>query len=74
MGTLTQLQQLHVEHLEHDGLGLGAIQQLVGQGNLFDSLLVVENYPDNQFTAKNLVMLRFQNSQIVVIAITRLLC
>ncbi len=31
---LPHLQQLHVEHLEHDGLGLHGIQQLIAQGNL----------------------------------------
>ncbi|WAH61856.1 condensation domain-containing protein (plasmid) [Pseudomonas silvicola] len=31
-----------------DCLGLAEIQQLAGAGTLFDTLLVVENYPDNQ--------------------------
>ncbi|MFX7296652.1 hypothetical protein ABTI66_08555, partial [Acinetobacter baumannii] len=51
---LPHLQQLHVEHLEHDGLGLHGIQQLIAQGNLFDSLLVVENYPDSQYLQQKL--------------------
>ncbi len=32
--------------LEHDGLGLGEIQRLAGHSTLFDTLLVVENFPD----------------------------
>lgn len=51
---LEQLQHLHIRHIENDGLGLGQIQQQVGQGNLFDSLLVVENYPDNQYLHQKL--------------------
>ena len=33
--------------MEHDGLGLGEIQRLAGVSTLFDTLLVVENYPDD---------------------------
>jgi len=43
---LKKLQQQQIELLEHDGLGLADIQRLVGESNLFDTLLVVENYPD----------------------------
>ncbi|WP_231759258.1 non-ribosomal peptide synthetase [Microbulbifer elongatus] len=39
------IQQRHSEVLENDGLGLVEIQQLAGSGQLFDTLLVVENYP-----------------------------
>lgn len=46
---LDALQQLHMRHLEHDGLGLNAIQEICAQGPLFDTLLVVENYPDHQY-------------------------
>jgi len=51
---LQNLQQLHIRHLEHDGLGLNEIQQQQGQGRLFDSLLVVENYPDHQYLQQQL--------------------
>ncbi|PWD61977.1 amino acid adenylation domain-containing protein [Pectobacterium parmentieri] len=47
---LTQLIQLQAQQIlliEHDDLGLGEIQQLAGIGTLFDTLLVVENYPDS---------------------------
>ena len=44
---LTELQHRQIELLEHDDLGLGEIQHLAGAGTLFDTLLVVENYPDN---------------------------
>jgi len=40
------VQQDQVQRLEYDGLGLADIQQLAGHSNLFDTLLVVENYPD----------------------------
>lgn len=46
---LASLQQQHVRHLEHDALGLSEIQALTGQNSLFDSLLVVENYPDHRY-------------------------
>ncbi|WHP06166.1 amino acid adenylation domain-containing protein [Acinetobacter corruptisaponis] len=51
---LQHLQQLHIRHLEHDGLGLNEIQQQLGLGSLFDSLLVVENYPDHQYLQQTL--------------------
>ncbi|NAX44993.1 MULTISPECIES: vanchrobactin non-ribosomal peptide synthetase VabF [unclassified Vibrio] len=40
-------QAIQIQLLEHDELGLGEIQQLVGGKTLFDTLLVVENYPDH---------------------------
>jgi len=39
-----QAQQIHL--MEHDAIGLGDIQRLAGGETLFDTLLVVENYPD----------------------------
>lgn len=50
---LPALQQRHVEVLAHDGLGLAEIQQMAG-GPLFDTLLVVENYPDNAYLSQAL--------------------
>ncbi|RLM24495.1 non-ribosomal peptide synthetase [Brenneria alni] len=43
---LVALQSRQIQLIEHDCLGLGEIQQLAGTGTLFDTLLVVENYPD----------------------------
>ncbi|SHG09611.1 non-ribosomal peptide synthetase [Vibrio gazogenes] len=40
-------QATQIQLLEHDELGLGEIQQLAGGDTLFDTLLVVENYPDH---------------------------
>ncbi|MFT4047564.1 MAG: amino acid adenylation domain-containing protein [Solimonas sp.] len=51
---LPALQQRHAQLLEHDGLGLAEIQQLAGHAPLFDSLLVVENYPDSDYLAREL--------------------
>ena len=48
------LQAQHAALMEHDGLGLGEIQSLAGGGNLFDTLLVVENYPDNSYLGYDL--------------------
>ena len=42
---LRQLQQQQVELFEHEHIGLGDIQTLAGGQSLFDTLLVVENYP-----------------------------
>jgi amino acid adenylation domain-containing protein/non-ribosomal peptide synthase protein (TIGR01720 family) len=39
-----QAQQIHL--MEYDAIGLGDIQRLAGGETLFDTLLVVENYPD----------------------------
>lgn len=43
---LAELQAQQIRLLEHDGLGLGEIQRLAGAATLFDTLLVVENYPE----------------------------
>ena len=40
-------QNQQIQLIEQDCLGLAEIQQLAGAGTLFDTLLVVENYPDN---------------------------
>ncbi|WP_145530243.1 non-ribosomal peptide synthetase [Yersinia alsatica] len=47
LAQLVALQQQQIQLLEHDGLGLGEIQRLAGTNTLFDTLLVVENYPEN---------------------------
>jgi len=44
---LVNVQQRQIRLLEHDGVGLGEIQRLCGVANLFDTLLVVENYPED---------------------------
>ncbi|WP_321160338.1 amino acid adenylation domain-containing protein [Marinomonas rhodophyticola] len=46
---LPVMQERHIELLEHDTLGLADIQQITGNQTLFDTLLVVENYPDNEY-------------------------
>ncbi|MBJ7312290.1 amino acid adenylation domain-containing protein, partial [Rugamonas sp. CCM 8940] len=51
---LPAMQQRHIELLEHDGLGLAEIQRLAGAATLFDTLLVVENYPDNAYLEQQL--------------------
>ncbi|MDC9604089.1 amino acid adenylation domain-containing protein [Xenorhabdus griffiniae] len=43
---LKQLQVQQIQLIEHDNIGLGEIQRIAGTGTLFDTLLVVENYPD----------------------------
>ncbi|UXI03293.1 non-ribosomal peptide synthetase [Photobacterium sp. TY1-4] len=40
-------QEVQIQLIERDELGLGEIQQLAGGETLFDTLLVVENYPDH---------------------------
>lgn len=40
------LQDQQIKLMAHDELGLADIQQIAGDGTLFDTLLVVENYPD----------------------------
>lgn len=45
---LEALQAGHAERMAHDGVGLAEIQQMAG-GALFDTLLVVENYPDHDY-------------------------
>ena len=44
---LTQLQDAQAGLIEHQHLGLAAIQREAGLGELFDSLIVFENYPDD---------------------------
>ncbi|WP_446047881.1 condensation domain-containing protein, partial [Streptomyces olivaceus] len=44
-GMLTRLQWEQTRLLDHHHLGLTAIQQLTGHGELFDTALVYENYP-----------------------------
>ncbi|KAF0812621.1 Linear gramicidin synthase subunit B [Andreprevotia sp. IGB-42] len=44
---LNALQEQQIGLLEHDALGLAEIQRLAGTGTLFDTLLVVENYPED---------------------------
>ena len=44
---LANVQQRQIRLLEHDGVGLGEIQRLCGVSNLFDTLLVVENFPED---------------------------
>ncbi|WP_426164364.1 amino acid adenylation domain-containing protein [Pseudoduganella sp. R-34] len=51
---LPALQRRHIALMEHDGLGLAAIQRAAGAAALFDTLLVVENYPDNGYLAQEL--------------------
>ncbi|GAB1640211.1 amino acid adenylation domain-containing protein [Krasilnikovia sp. MM14-A1259] len=43
---LTRLQDEQSALLDHQYLGLADIQRLAGAGELFDTLLIVENYPD----------------------------
>ena len=47
LAQLADHQAQQIQLIEQDCLGLAEIQQLAGQGTLFDTLLVVENYPDN---------------------------
>jgi len=52
-----QLDTIAIEHMElidHDGLGLSEIQQLASSASLFDTLLVVENYPDSDYLGYDL--------------------
>ncbi|MGD9540910.1 amino acid adenylation domain-containing protein [Methylocystis sp.] len=44
---LANVQQRQIRLLEHDGIGLGDIQRQCGVSTLFDTLLVVENYPED---------------------------
>jgi L-arginine---[L-arginyl-carrier protein] ligase len=43
---LRALQEKQIQLMEYDAIGLGDIQRLAGGETLFDTLLVVENYPD----------------------------
>lgn len=45
LSQLIKLQKQQISLMSHDCLGLGEIQRLVNIDNLFDTLLVVENYP-----------------------------
>ncbi|WP_076417709.1 non-ribosomal peptide synthetase [Colwellia sp. UCD-KL20] len=45
LSQLINLQNQQINLISHDCLGLGEIQRLVNADNLFDTLLVVENYP-----------------------------
>ena len=46
---LPAIQERHIALMEHDGLGLSDLQALAGGAALFDTLLVVENYPDSDY-------------------------
>lgn len=50
---LADLQARQIRLLEHDGLGLAEIQRLAGATTLFDTLLVVENYPDQDMQSRD---------------------
>ncbi|MCD4504134.1 amino acid adenylation domain-containing protein [Chromobacterium piscinae] len=50
---LADLQARQIRLLEHDGLGLAEIQRLAGAATLFDTLLVVENYPDQDMQSRD---------------------
>uniref|UniRef100_UPI00118085F7 non-ribosomal peptide synthetase n=1 Tax=Streptomyces sp. rh34 TaxID=2034272 RepID=UPI00118085F7 len=45
IGLVTRLQQEQTRLLPHHHLGLSDVQNLAGQGELFDTLTVFENYP-----------------------------
>ncbi|WP_338051255.1 amino acid adenylation domain-containing protein [Pseudonocardia acidicola] len=45
---LRRLQQAQTGLLDHQHLGLGELQRLAGLPELFDSLVVIENYPRDQ--------------------------
>lgn len=51
---LAQMQEVHMSRLNHDELGLSDIQALAGGTSLFDTLLVVENYPDSDYLGYSL--------------------
>ena len=51
---LADMQEVHMSRLNHDGLGLSDIQALAGGASLFDTLLVVENYPDSDYLGYSL--------------------
>ncbi|SLM62267.1 MULTISPECIES: amino acid adenylation domain-containing protein [Dickeya] len=48
LAQLAELQAQQIQLVEHDDIGLGEIQHIAGRGTLFDTLLVVENYPDGE--------------------------
>ena len=43
--TMAGIQRQQVRLMQHDYLGLGELQELAGVGELFDTVLVFENYP-----------------------------
>ncbi|MDQ2101202.1 non-ribosomal peptide synthetase [Azospirillum isscasi] len=51
---LPAIQDRHIALMEQDGLGLSELQAMAGGGALFDTLLVVENYPDGGYEALDL--------------------
>ncbi|AWJ86457.1 non-ribosomal peptide synthetase (plasmid) [Azospirillum sp. TSH58] len=51
---LPAIQERHIALMEHDGLGLSELQAMAGGTALFDTLLVVENYPDSGYEAIDL--------------------
>ncbi|MFC5359335.1 amino acid adenylation domain-containing protein [Azospirillum himalayense] len=51
---LPAIQERHIALMEHDGLGLPELQAMAGGGALFDTLLVVENYPDSDYGSHGL--------------------
>lgn len=51
---LPAIQERHIALMEHDGLGLSELQATAGGAALFDTLLVVENYPDSGYEALDL--------------------
>ncbi|CAO3429843.1 amino acid adenylation domain-containing protein [Azospirillum endophyticum] len=55
---LPAIQDRHIALMEHDGLGLSDLQALAGGATLFDTLLVVENYPDSAYDRLDLGGLR----------------
>ncbi|WP_394179988.1 amino acid adenylation domain-containing protein [Marinomonas posidonica] len=61
---LPALQERHISLLEHDAIGLTDIHKSVGNQPLFDTLLVVENYPDNDYLD---VELKGKNGNILTI-------
>ncbi|MDC9589265.1 amino acid adenylation domain-containing protein [Xenorhabdus sp. XENO-10] len=61
---LEKLQAQQIQLIEHDNIGLGEIQQIAGTGTLFDTLLVVENYPEvkrNQEEIQNITCQSINN-------------
>ncbi|WP_188262523.1 non-ribosomal peptide synthetase [Azospirillum tabaci] len=51
---LPAVQERHIALMEHDGLGLPELQAMAGGAALFDTLLVVENYPDSGYESLDL--------------------
>lgn len=58
---LQAMAEQHMELLDNDGPGLAEIQQLAGGETLFDTLLVVENYPDNDYLGYDLAGVRISD-------------